>query len=359
MVPNWVWPRLRTRAARALADKLKLLALATAAVVLTKVFLLDVVVVEGDSMEPALRTGDYVLVEKLTPRLGLVRAGQIVALMVGAQKTPMVKRVVAVGGDEVEMRAGRLVVNGKPGPGEGYARPGTHTWGPTLVPEREAFVLGDNRPNSHDSEDFGPVPTTSVKARVIAGPWRWASAAATHVRRLVRGGLESVGASAEGPASSSASRLPQVSVADLIAGLNAESAAVQAQAMGRLAQMGPRAAPAVPHLTPYLGSDRRDMRILAASALGRIGAAAVPALTECLADERAGVRWAAALALRQVGESAAPAAPALIKCLRDEDEEVRRAAAVALGEVGDAARLPLLEGLRDEDARVREAAHRA
>ncbi|MFQ6133787.1 MAG: signal peptidase I [Armatimonadota bacterium] len=163
----------RTRKRRTLVDKLKLLALATTIVVLAKFYLVEVAVVQGNSMEPTLRAGDYVLVDKLTPRLGLVERGQIVLLVGGPQPGLLVKRVVGLSGDEVEMRWGRLLVNGEIGPAEEQTRHGVYTWGPTTVPEERLFVLGDNRPESDDSDDFGPVPAANVRGRVIAGPWRW------------------------------------------------------------------------------------------------------------------------------------------------------------------------------------------
>lgn len=170
-------PRLWPRARHVVLDKLKLLLVATVIVAAVKAFVVDVVVVQGRSMEPTLHAGDYVLLDKVRPRLGLVERGQIVLVEGKTGEELLVKRVVAIGGDEVQMRYGRLLVNGKPGPAEEDTEPGVHTWGPALVPEGQVFVLGDNRPRSEDSEEFGPLPEANVKGRVMTGPWRWASAA--------------------------------------------------------------------------------------------------------------------------------------------------------------------------------------
>ncbi|MFQ5811465.1 MAG: signal peptidase I, partial [Armatimonadota bacterium] len=97
-------PGARGRVARVVADKLKLVLLAITVVLLVKTFLLDIVVVQGGSMEPALCSGDYVLVEKLSPRLGLLKPGPVVVLAAGAPHALMVTRIVATGGDEVELR---------------------------------------------------------------------------------------------------------------------------------------------------------------------------------------------------------------------------------------------------------------
>lgn len=179
-------PSLRRRTARVVADKLKLFVLATLVVVLAKAFLLDVVVVQGNSMEPALPPGDCVLVERLTPRLGLLEPGQIVLLATGTPEVLMVKRIVAMGGDRVETRGGAVMVNGEPGPGEEQTIPGNHALEPTIIPAGHVFVLGDNRPCSYDGLDFGPVPATSVKGCVIGGLRNWASVASTRFRVLAR-----------------------------------------------------------------------------------------------------------------------------------------------------------------------------
>ncbi|MGD8240561.1 MAG: signal peptidase I, partial [Armatimonadota bacterium] len=173
--------RAPSRVARVVADRLKLVLLATTVVLLAKTLLLDIVVVQGGSMEPALCSGDYVLVEKLTPRLGLVRPGQIVVLKAGSPETLMVKRVVATGGDEVELRPGQIIVNGRSTPKGRRTASGTQRRARLLVPDGHLFVLGDNGPLSDDSEDFGPVPTANVSARVVAGLASWAGAGSSGI----------------------------------------------------------------------------------------------------------------------------------------------------------------------------------
>ncbi len=178
-------PRRRLRIA-ALADKLKLLAAATVVIVVVKVYLLDVVVVDGHSMEPALYPGDCLLVEKLTPRLSLVQPGQIVLLAVGSPKTLVVKRVVAAGGQKVEIRLGRVRVDGRPGPADRQAIPGGRRWGPGVVPPGQLFVLGDNRPQSEDSSDFGPVSLRDIRGHVAMRLKRSSSARTNPIRELAR-----------------------------------------------------------------------------------------------------------------------------------------------------------------------------
>ena len=117
-------------------------------------------IVTSDSMRPTLVMGDRTIME----RARAYRKGDVVTLeKPGQAKEMLAKRIVALGGDEVMMRRGRLYVNGEPDhpPGGEDA--------PVPVPDRswtlkegEVFVAGDNRAFSEDSRDFGPRPLATI-----------------------------------------------------------------------------------------------------------------------------------------------------------------------------------------------------
>jgi signal peptidase I len=125
------------------------------------------------NMKPTLRAGDRFLVDKTAYRDSPIEVGDVVVFKNPANpRMAFVKRVVAVAGDRVEMREGKLIVNDQPTTGliagEGNAVPaGDFT--ELKVPPYNCFVLGDNRSNSRDSRHFGPIPYATVlgKATVI------------------------------------------------------------------------------------------------------------------------------------------------------------------------------------------------
>jgi signal peptidase I len=81
----------------------------------------------------------------------------------------VVKRVIAVAGDEIDTAQGGVLVNGRPAD-EPYLATGTVTENLTRqeIPDGQVFVMGDNRADSLDSRAFGPVPAGSVVAVVDA-----------------------------------------------------------------------------------------------------------------------------------------------------------------------------------------------
>lgn len=127
--------------------------------------------VDGLSMYPTLHDRDYLLVTRGYSRP--VR-GDIIQFRESADQTDaknqLVKRVIAVPGDTVEVRSGEAIVNGAPerGSHELQLAEGDVSTAEMTVPEGTVFVLGDNRPDSVDSRFFGPVPLSLVSGKAIA-----------------------------------------------------------------------------------------------------------------------------------------------------------------------------------------------
>ena len=135
--------------------------------------------IPSGSMLPTLQLQDRVLVEKLSPRFGAgVRTGSIVvfhppALLQEAGYDPrsaLIKRVVAVAGDEVEVRQGRLWRNGQRADPDWAREPMDYDLEPYVVPAGALLVLGDNRNASLDSHLWGPLPEADLIGTAI---WRY------------------------------------------------------------------------------------------------------------------------------------------------------------------------------------------
>jgi signal peptidase I len=126
--------------------------------------------VGSGSMAPAVDTGDLVLV---VPATGPVRRRDVVAAPHPDTGVLLVKRVVAVGGDRVALEDGVLVVDGVAvcEPSIDPARLDGVWFGPVVVPEGQLFLLGDDRGESIDSRDFGPVRASAVTGQVRVRVW--------------------------------------------------------------------------------------------------------------------------------------------------------------------------------------------
>jgi signal peptidase I len=164
---------------RAILEIVQALALAVVISVVLNLFVVQVTEVRQRSMEVTLLQNDRVLVSKLDYRFGAAQRGDIIVFnpppAVDAS-IPYVKRVVALGGETIDLRDGKVYVNGKlvdfP---ETRGQP-TTPQAPTVrfpftVPQGDVFVLGDNRQFSSDSRTFGSVPAQNIIGKVILRFW--------------------------------------------------------------------------------------------------------------------------------------------------------------------------------------------
>ena len=118
--------------------------------------------VSGYAMEPAFYEGDYIFVEDV--EAADLERGEVVALQLGSGYF-LLRRIIALPGEVIEIRDGLIYIEGVL-----YEEPYTAT-----VPEDLArmelaadsyYVLGDNRAESEDSADFGPITADQIMGRV-------------------------------------------------------------------------------------------------------------------------------------------------------------------------------------------------
>lgn len=125
-------------------------------------------IVDGASMAPTLASGDYLLI---TRGYNKPHRGDIVVTTVNERGRPveLVKRVIALPGDTVEIRSDVAFVNGLPEPVRGqYIDPRfAVSRAEIVIPEGYVYVMGDNRPGSEDSRFLGPVPASGIAGRAV------------------------------------------------------------------------------------------------------------------------------------------------------------------------------------------------
>jgi signal peptidase I len=165
-------------AARSTGGWIVLLVVGLSAAFLLRTFVAEPFFIPSPSMQPALRPGDRVIVDKLRYRFADPRRGDVVVFDKpanaggSAEVRNLIKRVIAVPGDEIEARQGVVYRNGQV-LGEPYLRPGTVTTDITRqqIPPDRYWVMGDNREVSEDSRLFGPVPSSVLTGRAVIRVW--------------------------------------------------------------------------------------------------------------------------------------------------------------------------------------------
>jgi signal peptidase I len=180
---------------RALREWVVVLTIALGSAFLIRVFVLAQYYIDGPSMQTTLEPNDRVLVNKLSYRLHGVNRGDVVVFdritIDGTQvkHDDLIKRVIGLEGETVEIDACIVSIDGRvleepyldetdlsqPDPSSRCRIP---DMAPQVVPEDFVFVMGDNRYQSFDSREFGPVETDLIRGRafVVIWPssaWRW------------------------------------------------------------------------------------------------------------------------------------------------------------------------------------------
>ena len=129
-------------------------------------------VVRGNSMAPGIHDGDRILIEPWSYMFGGVERGDVVVLRYPLDpQVDYIKRVIGLPGDLVTLAGGHVWVNGELLEEPYIAEPDDESYLSTRVKPGQYFVLGDNRPRSSDSREFGQVPAEYVRGRVDLRLW--------------------------------------------------------------------------------------------------------------------------------------------------------------------------------------------
>ena len=150
---------------------------------LIRTFVVQAFKIPSGSMIPTLLVGDHILVNKFVFRFRDPQRGDVIVFKYPwDEKRDFIKRVVAVGGEEVTMKDRTVFIDGRPlvepyaiysdsrlsgGPGYQY--------GPVVVPPGSYFVMGDNRDNSQDSRFWGYLKKEKIRGKSFLIYWSWDS----------------------------------------------------------------------------------------------------------------------------------------------------------------------------------------
>jgi signal peptidase I len=135
-------------------------------------FLAQATQVLGQSMEPNLHTAQRVVVEKVTYRFSHgPRRGDIVVIDLPGQTDMLIKRVLGLPGETIQVSGGEVYIEGERLEEAWTVRPGGGNYGPKTVPPLHVFVIGDNRGASNDSRNFGPVLIDHIVGRAWFSYW--------------------------------------------------------------------------------------------------------------------------------------------------------------------------------------------
>jgi len=171
--PEWgaaVSPPLRTRILRFFGELIQTVAIA--GVLFLAVNLLTARIrVEGISMEPSLHEGQFVVVNRIAYRWNEADRGDIIVFRFPLNPSRrFIKRVIGLPGNTVTIRGGDVYIDGQV-LDEPYLAATPRYDGEWVIGPDELFVLGDNRNNSSDSQNWGPLPIEEIIGKAVFVYW--------------------------------------------------------------------------------------------------------------------------------------------------------------------------------------------
>jgi signal peptidase I len=139
---------------------------------LVRTFVLENYRVQGGSMNPTLESGQYLVVDKLSYRLHEPQRGDIIVLRDPHRPDrKLIKRIVGLPGEVVEVEGGQLRINGQSLEESYIGVTIRYTQVPLPVPEEHYYVLGDNRNNSSDSHSWGTLARRDIVGKAWLSYW--------------------------------------------------------------------------------------------------------------------------------------------------------------------------------------------
>lgn len=170
---------------RTIVEYVVLAVVAVAVALLIQAFLVKPYRIPSASMEDTLLIGDRVLVDRISWRFSQPERGDIVVFHSPVEQPVLIKRIIGMPGDEISLSGGSVYINGRrleepdvrrldgrQEPSEPFSN--GLPWSlqePYKVPAGSYFVMGDNRTDSGDSREFGPIKRQQFVGRAFAKYW--------------------------------------------------------------------------------------------------------------------------------------------------------------------------------------------
>jgi signal peptidase I len=156
-----------------LFEIIEVILVSTAIVLPIRFFLVQPFLVRGESMVPNYLQGDYLIIDELSYRFRNPERGEVVVFLFPLNKKEFyIKRIIGLPGETVQIKGGRVYINGTPLE-ERYLPTFIATNGDVTqkLGDDEYFVLGDNRGASYDSRRWGTLKRSYIVGRVWIRAW--------------------------------------------------------------------------------------------------------------------------------------------------------------------------------------------
>lgn len=172
------------RAIAAIFDFLQSIVIVLSVMVMVYLFIMSPQEINGASMEPNFHNGEYILTNKVIYKLYSPHRGDVVIFKSPRNKEiDFIKRIIALPGERVRLSENAFYINGQK-LNETYMPTDVYIFGGSflrenqeiIIPESKFFVIGDNRPHSADSREFGPIAKEDFIGKAFLRYWPFAEA---------------------------------------------------------------------------------------------------------------------------------------------------------------------------------------
>jgi signal peptidase I len=153
-------------------EVVKVVLISLAIILPVRLFLVQPFYVEGASMEPNFYQNEYLIIDEISYRFNEPKRGEVIIFKSPQDdRSYFIKRVIGLPGEKIEVIDGHVFINGSKLEEKYIGNFSSEDHQEITVKQDEYFVMGDNRINSMDSRQFGPIKDSSIIGRVWIRGW--------------------------------------------------------------------------------------------------------------------------------------------------------------------------------------------